>query len=203
MTVRGSRFVLIGTAGFALAACGAGGSGVDHLGSGSTSVAPASGPIINWDHPLANGLSVSLLAVSSAPASLGLSFTPKVPAFGGKLTTVDVTDQRLEPPQGRGVAFIYDYSGDPRFPGDGRVYISEQPARGTETDMEAVAAHPPGPPEDFSLQHIGGTTFLLVQDGGVGNAQFLANGVDYGVTGPAISPQVALDLASRLSQQAG
>jgi hypothetical protein len=117
------------------------------------------------------------------------------------LRTVDVTDPAAEPPQGRGIAFVFDFAGDPRFSGDGRVYINEEPARGTEAELEAEVANPPGPPQDFSLQHVGPTTILLIQDHGVGSAEFLQNGIDYTVTGPAVPPAVVLQLASDLAAQ--
>lgn len=194
--------------GLVLAGCGRGHTGtsgsltsMNGLGSGAVPAIAGGGPTIDWDHPLANGMTTNLSALTTNATGQGLMFSPKVPAFSAKLRNVDVTDQRLEPPQGRGVAFIFDFSGDPRFPSDTRVYVNEQPSRGTEADMEAMVQNPPGPPGDFSLAHANGVTFLLIQDSGIGRAEFINNGVTFDVTGPAVPPNVALDLAIQLSQQ--
>lgn len=123
-------------------------------------------------------------AVTSRPDILDLGNKPTVVALTGSLKSVDVANQHLEPIQGRGVVFMFDFTGDSRFSGNTRVYVSAQPVRGTEAEMQAIISNPPCPATDFSLRKFGSRTFLLVQNGNMGNSEFLSNGITSGVRGP-------------------
>lgn len=173
----------------------------------AATTAPAIGaPTIDWSRPLANGQDVAAtqFAAPSAGPAMGLSFTPVVPALAQRLSGAQVTDSSKEPPQGRGVALIFDFSGsDPRFASDGRVDVIESPARMTEADLEDMPNHPVET-LTYRLVHEGSaTTALLVSYNGVGRVLFIHDGVQFNIVGPTLPPDVALQIGDALVHQIG
>jgi hypothetical protein len=145
------------------------------------------GPLIDWDHPFgAEGVSVDPAVLVANPQALGVRFTVTVPVYpSARLRWVDVSSHAT-------VAFMFDFSADPRFPTDGRVQVEESAA--TMTQAELILGPRPGQ----SLTRVGSVIVVLVQYGGVGNAMFIRDGVLYDVLGPALPPDAAVDLATQL-----
>jgi hypothetical protein len=153
----------------------------------------AGGPAISWDHPFqAEGKTVDAAAVVASPKSFGLSIAPLRPALSkGALRWVDVSS-------GGTVAFMYDFRGDPRFPTDGRVQVEEEPA--TMTQDALVQGTWAG--TEHSVTNVGSIAVLLRSSGGLADATFIYKGVMFDVTGPAVSPAAALDVATELATEA-
>ena len=153
----------------------------------------AGGPAISWDHPFqAEGKTVDAAAVVASPKSFGLSIAPLRPAPSkGALRWVDVSS-------GGTVAFMYDFRGDPRFPTDGRVQVEEEPA--TMTQDALVQGTWAG--TEHSVTNVGSIAVLLRSSGGLADATFIYKGVMFDVTGPAVSPAAALDVATELATEA-
>lgn len=153
----------------------------------------AGGPVINWDHPFqAEGKTVDASAVVASPQSFGLSIAPLRPVLSkGALRWVDVSN-------GGTIAFMYDFSGDPRFPTDGRVQVEEEPATMTQGALVqgtwAGTAH--------SVTNVGSIAVLLRSSGGLADATFIYKGVMFDVTGPAVPPAAALAVATELATEA-
>lgn len=153
-----------------------------------------SGPRISWDHPfMGEGrTNVDESSLIADPRSYALSIVPTIPSpSGGKLRWIDVSAHGT-------VAFMYSFSGDPRFPLDGRVQIEESPS--TMTQAQLVAAPWSG---THSFISVGALTILLRQNNGLADASFIHGGVLYDIAGPALSPQAALDLAGQLAAKLG
>lgn len=184
-----------------LAACGtvrykpAGSSGEHHSARAPVALQdtapPDGGPAINWDNPIPDG---AVVALSHARSAGALSFSPTAPGFGRAPVTVEVAN----PAMWHAVAFVYHFPTGPDFPVDGRVRVLEMETTVTQADLLAVASNPPGPASDFSVITISGHQALLVQGNGVGRVQFIRNGIEYDVTGPAVSPAEAEKLAALL-----
>ncbi len=151
------------------------------------------GPRINWDSPLPAGKASS---TGTAQADGRLPFSPAVPQFGMRPILVQVTGTASPGP--RTVAYVYHFPAGKAFPADGRVVVIEYQVEVTERQLEAVAAHPPGPAADFTAIRINGHGALLVHANGIGRVQFILHGVMYDVTGPAVSPREAEHLASEI-----
>lgn len=149
------------------------------------------GPKTSWDHPfMSEGTTTDSTALLKAPGTFGLTFAPRAPGFSsGKARWVDVS-------QGGTVAFAYDFSGDPRFAGDGRVLVEESPA--TMTEAEFIGVKWSG---TYSLTRVGPITIVLQEYDGIGDARFITGGVMYEILGAALSPAAALDLATQLANQ--
>lgn len=164
-----------------------------HHSAISARTVSADGPRINWDSPLPDGKASS---TRTARADGRLPFSPTLPQFGMRPTLVQVTSTASH--DLRAVAYVYHFPAGKAFPVDGRVVVLEYQAEVTEKQLEAVAAHPPGPAADFTVIRINGHGALLVHANGIGRVQFILHGVMYDVTGPAISPQEAEHLASEI-----
>jgi hypothetical protein len=115
-----------------------------------------------------------------------------MPQFGIAPSLVQVS------PSARAIALVYHFPLGTAFPVDGRVLVLEYQVSLTEEQLEAVAANPPGPAADFTVIRVNGHGALLVHANGIGRVQFILHGVQYDVTGPAVSPQEAAHLASEI-----
>jgi hypothetical protein len=156
----------------------------------------SSGPRINWDSPLPGGRSSSM---RMARADGRLPFSPTMPQFGIGPRLVQVSNPAdTGTPDLRTVAFVYYFPIGKAFPVDGRVSVLEYQTKVTEKQLEAVAANPPGPAEDFTVIRINGHGALLVHANGIGRVMFVLHGVMYDLTGPAVSPQEAEHLARQI-----
>jgi hypothetical protein len=152
-------------------------------------------PQINWDRPLPGGVVASAITARTVGR---LAFTPSLPRFALRPTLVEVTNASATAPNWRAVAYVYRFPLGPGFRGDGRVRVLEYQTKVTESQLEAVAANPPGPPADFRVIRVNGHGALLVQGNGIGRVQYILKGVMYDVTGPAISPAAAERLAAQI-----
>ncbi|MGZ4142167.1 MAG: hypothetical protein ACXVQY_06620 [Actinomycetota bacterium] len=157
---------------------------------------------INWDHPLTDSISTTASSLQQTPSAFGLSFSPTIPSFSGALKAIDVSDPKLVPAETRSLAIVFDFKGDSRFSGDARVIVTEAPEAPGEADRLVQMANDSQFPGS-SLQATGSAKVLLLQANGIGRALWVENGVEYNVTGPAVSPDVALALAGDLIRQIG
>ena len=166
-------------------------------GNNNTAQANLGQPPINWDRPLPGGVTAS---ATSARTVGRLTFAPSLPRFVLRPALVEVTNASTTAPNWRAVAYVYRFPLGPGFLGDGRVRVLEYQTKVTESELEAVAANPPGPPADFRVIRVNGHGALLVQGNGVGRVQYILKGIMYDVTGPAISPAAAERLAADILQ---
>lgn len=158
---------------------------------------PAAPPAINWDSPLPRGKRSSMTA---AITDGRLPFTPTAPRFSHNPALVEVTNpDDVNSPVMRAVAYVYHFPVGKDFPIDGRVRVLEYATQVTESQLEAVAANPPGPADDFHVIRVNGHGALLVEANGIGRVQFIEHGIMFDVTGPAVSPQEARKLASQIN----
>jgi hypothetical protein len=152
-------------------------------------------PQINWDEPLPGGIVSSAMSARTVGQ---LPFAPTLPRFPLQPALIEVTNASTTAPDWRTIAYVYRFPLGPDFHGDGRVRVLEYQTKVTESQLEAVAANPPGPPADFRVIRVNGHGALLVQGNGVGRVQYILNGIMYDVTGPAISPAEAERLAAAI-----
>ncbi|MCW2932027.1 MAG: hypothetical protein JWM19_2989 [Actinomycetia bacterium] len=152
-------------------------------------------PQINWDKPIQGGIASSALGARTAGQ---LPFAPTLPRFGLQPKLIEVTNTSSTAPNGRAIAYVYRFPLGPVFQGDGRVRVLEYKTKVTESQLEAVAANPPGPSADFRIIRVNGHGALLVQGNGVGRVQYILEGIMYDVTGPAISSAEAERLAAEI-----
>lgn len=154
-------------------------------------------PAINWDRPLPGGENSSM---TTAVADGRLPFTPTAPHFSRNPVLVEVSNPET-PPVWPAVAYVYRFPIGKDFPVDGRVRVLEDATPVTEPQLEAVAANPPGPADNFHVIRVNGHGALLVEANGIGRVQFILHGIMFDVTGPAVSPQEAEYLASQINPQ--
>jgi hypothetical protein len=173
------------------AAPGADSSAATPVTAGTASTLLANGPVTDWDHPfLKEGVTVNASVLAAAPANYGLSFAPDLPAFAtGHLRWTDISTHAT-------VAYMFDFSGDPRFGSDARVEVQESKATMTEAEFAGVKWS-----GTYSTTHVGTTLVVLRQYDGVGDILFIKNGRLFEVFGPALSPDVALQLGKDLAAQ--
>lgn len=152
-------------------------------------------PRINWDKPLPGGV---VSSEQTARTDGRLPFAPSLPRFALHPALVEVTNARTTATSQRAVAYMYRFPLGPGFRSDGRVRVLEYKTQVTESQLEAVAANPPGPAADFRVIRINGHGALLVQGDGVGRVQYILNGIMYDVTGPAVTPAEAEKLAAEI-----
>lgn len=171
-----------------VAGCGA-------YGIGSSSVPPKEGPVVNWDKPFFDGPQTS---VAGARTAGRLPFLPSLPRLPRPPVRIQVTNPGTTPPEQRAVAIVYRFPIGPDFPTDGRVVVEESATGQTVAGLEATVEDPPGPAEDFRMIDVAGERALLSQHGGVGRVTFIRHGVTFDITGPAVSPAMAVRLARQV-----
>ncbi len=151
---------------------------------------------INWDHPYADGVTVQ--DVAEAKRVGRLPFVPVLPPFDVAPSLIQVT----QPHRGPSVAFVFHFPTGPGtgFPTDGRVEVDQTP--GSADDEQSYAGVANQPPSMVSKQELvdvgGGKVALLVQAHGIGRVTFTKDAVRYDLTGPAVSPAKAVELARLL-----
>lgn len=164
------------------------------LAAAETEVKLACAPLLNWDLPL----DVAQLATVGTARTAGqLPFAPVVPRFGLLPQVVQVSDPARVVAADRSVAFVYRFPTGPDFPTNGRVLVKESTATMTTETLRAIAADPAGSAAvTFRMIRVGSTPALLTTTHGVGRVQFVRAGVEYDVTGPAVSPAEVQRLAA-------
>ncbi len=164
------------------------------LAAAETEVKLACAPLLNWDLPLD---AAKLATVGTARALGKLPFAPVVPSFGLAPQVVQVSDPARVVAADRSVAFVYRFPTGPDFPTNGRVLVKESTATMTNETLRATAADPAGSAAvKFRMIRVGSTPALLTTSSGAGRVQFVRDGVEYDVTGPAVSPAEVQRLAA-------
>lgn len=160
---------------------------------------PSDPKSIDWDHP---AYSRSIPPGADPVAEGALSFTPIVPQLSAPVWRTYVSD--IEIPLGyRAVTYVLHFPVGPLFPSDGRISIREQPVENTTPAvLEEMAVEHAGSGQ-FTPLNIDGLPALLITGSGVGRVIVLDGPVRIDVTGPAVSPAAAQQLATQLVSHAG
>lgn len=193
MLMRASSVLLAATLAVAATACGGGAAGLStpHAPARSANGHPQPRPI-DWAHPLHGGIPATR---ANAKAVGHLPFTPTVPRFAVPERAVEVVDAAGIDGIHGSVAFIYEFETGPDFPVDGRVVVIEGVTDQTVADIPAIVA---SNGSQFHEVVVGGEPALLIEGGGVGRVRLFRDGVVIDVTGPAVSPEMAMRLADAI-----
>ena len=155
------------------------------------------GPHIDWSAPLTDAVDAAPSVAAIAAAS-PLSFRPLLPTLGGKVTRVQVSNPKIVAPQDRAIGVVLRFPTGADFPVDGRVFIEQTATTDTEASLDADAATNSLPAGVMHLVQLGTQNGLMIEANGIGRVAFIKSGVRYDLTGPAVSPRMALQLARAL-----
>lgn len=199
-----------------LVACGrTDGVAAQRVAQGAVTPSVADGPVttpipvhrqINWEHLLDSDVAIASPpsdpgdAASTAVRQGQLTFTPVVPTFNTpfKLAVSDPTAVTVS--TDRGVEFLFDFGQTSDFPSDGRVAVLEMPSGVTDDVLRRIVAEHAGT-GNFRMISLAGGSGMLVAANGIGRVVFVRGGIRYDVTGPAVSPAKAQELAGMLASQ--
>lgn len=159
-------------------------------------VKPPPAPPIDWDGPATDARTTSLTAVQAGGV---LPFQVKKPDFGIDPVLVE-SSQAGVPPDATFLILRYRFSDPNGFNGDTRVVVEERPTNLPSDWYTSVLADPPGRPQDFSTVSVSGARALVnvSPDGTTARVGFIRNGVMFDLSGPAVSPAKAVELAAQL-----
>ena len=147
-----------------------------------------SGPQINWDAPLFDGVRVS------SSEALELTDIPAfVPAGLGQHAIVYVDNPQHFPPTKRDVVFVYHHQ---RY---GSFYVLEQPRKRSQADLEALLTHADDSEANarIELVKVGGHRCVLIAGTTAVGIEWLTDDLDVVVVGPAAS--FAIDSAKEIA----
>lgn len=164
--------------------------------SASTTVEHPPAREINWDGPATDARETSLTAIQAGGA---LPFQVQKPKFGIDPRSVEVSQAGV-PPDATFLILRYRFSDPNGFNGDTRVVVEERPTNLPSDWYTSVLADPPGRPQDFSTVSVSGARALVnvSPDGTTARVGFIRNGVMFDLSGPAVSPAKAVELAAQL-----
>jgi hypothetical protein len=156
---------------------------------------PPGPPSINWDRPVQDGIDTTL---DRAKADGQLPFDVSAPRFGRAAATVQVTRPDHPEATGRFLALVFKFPESPDYPTDGRVLLQESvQAPMTAADLD-VMAQDTYPGMTYTRFTASGGEGILLSANGIGRVILLRRGIKYDLTGPALTPQQARQLAQQL-----
>jgi hypothetical protein len=165
------------------------------IGGRTFSVAGLEDSAVNWDAPLSDGITTDL---ASARQVGQLPFAVHQPRFPASPRRIQVEDPRID--EGRSVWFAYDFGRSAKLPTDGRVTVYERLA--TDADAAALrgmaAEDYPGDLEVTLIDVPGATLATLHTGSGLGRAIVIRDGLRFDISGPALTAEVALELAEQI-----
>lgn len=155
------------------------------------------GPPINWDNP--GGAAARRTTLAAAKRDGALPFDVPRPAVGMEPVTVQVADPAKVPARARSLYLVYRFPTGPEFPEDGRLVVSVEQTTATVRTLRDMAEHNQ-PADGYEMVQVAGREALLIQDADhrIGHVVYIADGVRYSVTGPAVSPAAAVKYAGMI-----
>ena len=157
----------------------------------------ANTPNVDWNAPLTEAVDATP-SVAGVAAASPLSFRPLLPTLGGKVIRVQVSNPKLVALQDRALVVVLRFPTGADFPVDGRVSIEETATTDTQASLDADAAANSLPAGVMHLVQLGAQNGVMIEARGIGRVAFINSGVRYDLTGPAVSPLLALQLARAL-----
>jgi hypothetical protein len=141
---------------------------------------------IDWDRPIPNGITVS----GARQAQDYVDFKVPAPRLAGVTRRVMVSNPEWSPDESlRSVVFVYD------VPTAGRVLRTIRRTDASQADLVAASESTAFPPGTFELVSIAGGKGLLTKGRGLGRLEWLADGLLFDLSGPAVTPAQAIALA--------
>jgi hypothetical protein len=144
---------------------------------------------VNFEQPLIHAVVVESLDA----ARRSLAFTPRTPNFDQTPTLIQISDPSFYATPGeRWLAIIYHLA-------PGTVDVKQHLPTQTQAELLATASRTDYPAGTFAVVPVGAYQGLLTKmDSGGVALDWIRDGVQYEVTGPALDASSALQLAGRI-----